>query len=118
MGIELNEDKREVARSETRHLGFFLDLHRKMVTVTTKHRRKVINFFDRFLVKVREKGSLSIKAVQRMLGLQIWIGTVFRVARQFLTSICDLLRVAGTQVFFYPRKHTALVSRVVADLQF
>ena len=118
MGIELNEDKREVARSETRHLGFLVDLRRKIVKVTTKHRRKVISFFNRFLVKVREKGSLPLKAVQRMLGLQIWIGTVFRVARQFLTSICDLLRVAGTQDFFYSRKHAALVSRVVADLRF
>ena len=53
-----------------------------------------------------------------MLGLQIWICTVFRIARQFLTSACDVLRVAGKERFFYPRKHRELVKRVVFDFKF
>ena len=53
-----------------------------------------------------------------MLGLQIWISTVFRVARQFLTSTCDLLRLVGTKAYFYPRKHAGLTSRIVFDLKF
>ena len=118
LGMELNDKKREAPRSNTRHLGFSLDLYQKIVSVTTKHRRKVIGFFDRFLTKFRVKGRLPLKAVQRMLGLQIWIGTVFRVARQFLTSICDLLRITGNRTYFYPRKHPVLVSRVIADLSF
>ena len=118
LGMELNDDKREEPRSSTRHLGFSVDLKRKMVAVTAKHRRKVVSFFDRFLLKIRGKGGLPVKAVQRMLGLQIWIGTVFRVARQFLTSICDLLRTAGTRRYLYPRKLSPLVARVVDDLTF
>ena len=67
---------------------------------------------------VRKEGRLLAKDIQRMLGLQIWISTVFRVARQFLTSTCDLLRVVGSNVYFYPRRHTSLVARIVVDLKF
>ena len=59
-----------------------------------------------------------------MLGLQIWISTVFRITRQFLTSLCDVLRSVlgpndeGPGWFFYPRKHKRLVNRVLFDLKF
>ena len=69
---------------------------------------------------IRKKGSISIRSIQKLLGLQIWISTVFRVARQFLTSTCDILRVTsrdgGTQ--FLPVKHAQLVKRVVFDFKF
>ena len=71
LGIELNDDKRELPRSNTRHLGFEIDLVQKMVAVTTKHQRRVIAFFDRFLQIVRRKGRIAVKELQRMLGLQI-----------------------------------------------
>ena len=71
LGLELNHEKRELPSSATRHLGFYIDLHHKMVTITTKHRRKVINFFDHFSATVRVKGRVSIKHIQKMLGLQI-----------------------------------------------
>ena len=44
LGIELNHEKRELPRSTTRHLGFIIDLKHKMVTITMKHRRKVMPF--------------------------------------------------------------------------
>ena len=53
-----------------------------------------------------------------MLGLQIWMSTVFTVARQFLTSTCDILRVTGDGRFFYPRMHKPLVARIIFDLKF
>ena len=53
-----------------------------------------------------------------MLGLQIWISTVFTVARQFLTSICDLLRISINSHFFYPRRHRSLANRIIFDLKF
>ena len=102
----------------TRHLGFQVDLSEKVISVTTKHRRKIIAFFDRFLMTLRKTGRLLVKDVQRMLGLQIWISTVFRVARQFLTSICDLLREVGASIYFYPRRHRSLVARIIVDLKF
>ena len=59
-----------------------------------------------------------------MLGLQIWISTVFRVARQFLTSTCVALgevnedhRVKRRR-YFYPRKNRKLVGRILFDLKF
>ena len=89
-----------------------------MVKVTQKHRRKITVFFDNFLVAARKKQRISVRSIQRMLGLQIWISTVFRVARQFITSICDILRVSGDQEYFYPRRHIVLVARAVRDLSF
>ena len=53
-----------------------------------------------------------------MLGLQIWISTVFRVVRQFLTSVCDILRISRKRSFFYPRRHPQLGARAVQDLKF
>ena len=96
VGIELNLHKRVPCRTQTRHLGFQIDLTRKVVSITTKHSRRVVAFFNRFLMLIRKSGRLLIRDLQRMLGLQIWISTVFKIARQFLTSICDLLRAAGT----------------------
>ena len=89
-----------------------------MITITSKHRVKVSQFFDEFLMIIRKKGRLLVKALQRMLGLQIWISTVFKVARQFLTSICDLLRNAGNKTYIYPSQHKHLISRVIFDLKF
>ena len=118
LGIQLNNDKRELQASATRHLGFFIDLKRKAVMITRKHKRKIAGHFDNFLVAARKKERLSARGVQKMLGLQIWISTVFRVARQFLTSICDILKITGAHGYFYPRKHPQLVARTVRDLAF
>ena len=67
---------------------------------------------------VRCNSRILFKDMQKLLGLQIWISTIFRVARQFLTSICDVLRIAKGNRWFYPRKHKALATRVVQDLKF
>ena len=67
---------------------------------------------------IRKKSRIAIREIQRLLGLQIWISTVFRVTRQFLTSICDILRNAGRSSFFYPRKYPVLVKRLLFDLKF
>ena len=71
LGIELNHDKRENPRSATRHLGFFIDLKHKMVTITMKHRRKVIAYFYCVLLSIRTDGCISVKNIQKMMGLQI-----------------------------------------------
>ena len=118
LGIELNDNKRELPACGTRHLGFFIDLKRKVVMITQKHKRKITKYFDNFLVAARKMERLSIRGIQRMLGLQIWISVVFRVARQFLTSLCDILKVSGARRYFYPRKHPQLVARTVRDLAF
>ena len=118
LGIQLNLDKRELPSSSTRHLGFVVELKRKVVMVTQKHRRKITAYFKNFLVAVRKNERLSVRGVQRMLGLQIWISTVFRVARQFLTSICDILKISAQRTYFYPRRHPGLVARAVRDLTF
>ena len=118
LGIQLNHNKKEMPTSATRHLGFFIDLKRKAVSITRKHKRKMAVYFDNFLVAARKKERLSARVIQRMLGLQIWISTVFRVARQFLTSMCDILKITGAIGFFYPRKHPHLVGRAVRDLAF
>ena len=118
LGIELNEDKREPPCTATRHLGFGINLKDKVISVTEKHKRKVTGYFKSFLADIRRGRRIKVKPVQRMLGLQIWISTVFRVARQFLTSMCDILRITGAIGFFYPRKHPQLVGRAVRDLAF
>ena len=98
----MNFDKRELPASSTRHLGFRVDLIRKVALVTKKHRDRIHAFFDGFLVAVRKKQRIAVKRLQKMLGLQIWISTVFRIARQFLTSICDAIRALGQgQKYFY-----------------
>ena len=118
LGIGLNSHKREPCRTNTRHLGFQVDLEEKVASVTTKHCRKIVAFFNRTLMIIRKSGRIVVKDLQKMLGLQIWISTVFRVARQFLTSICDLMRVVGDNTYFYPKRHEKLVARVVFDLKF
>ena len=40
------------------------------------------------------------------------------MARQFLTSICDILRITGHKKYLYPRKHQHIAKRVVRDLKF
>ena len=116
LGIELNTSNREPPRIETRHLGFSIHLKEKVITVTQKHRRRILAFFDRFLVTFRKDGRIKIKEIQKMLGLQIYISTAFRVARQFLTAVCDIFRITGNRQFFYPRRHRQLVISVVFDL--
>ena len=117
LGIELNDDKRELPRTSTRHLGFQIDLRNKIVSVTAKHRQRCISFFDLFMACVRTKGRIPTKKLQKILGLQIWISTVFRVMRQFLTSTCDILRISRTKRYFYPRKHQTLMLRMIFDLK-
>ena len=115
----MNEDKRESTRSTTRHLGFMIDLKLKVAKITAKHKGKILVFFDRFLLAVRKKGRILIKDIQKLLGVQIWISSVFRVARQFLTSICDILKSAhNRRKYFYPSKFPRLVNRAVHDLNF
>ena len=95
-----------------------MDLTEKMLSVTERRKRKILAHFNRFLAIVRKQGRIRVREVQRMLGLQIWISTVFTVARQFLTSACDILRIAGDGRFFYPRMHKPLVARIIFDLKF
>ena len=89
-----------------------------MVRITDKHKSKILGFFCQFLAIIRKNGRLPLKDIQKMLGLQIWIRTVFRVSRQFLTSLCDILRATANCRYFYARKHPQLVSRVIHDLKF
>ena len=44
LGIELNDDKRELPQMQTRHLGFRTDLRTKMLAITLKHRRRLWPF--------------------------------------------------------------------------
>ena len=71
LGIELNVPKRELPRFETRHLGFTINLREKVVSITQKHQRRVVSFFNRFLVIIRQNGRVAIREIQKMLGLQI-----------------------------------------------
>ena len=86
--------------------------------ITDKHRQRVESFFDKFMLAVRRRSSIPVKQLQKMLGLQIWISTVFRVARQFLTSICDIIRVTQKSHFFRLQKYPELGPRAVKDLSF
>ena len=99
-------------------MGFRINLSEKVLYITQRHQQKITVFFNRFLGAIRRKGDIPIRNIQKMLGLQIWISTVFRVARQFLTSICDILREAGQKRFFHPRKQPQLVNRLIFDLKF
>ena len=87
-----------------RHLGFMVDLMKKSLHISGKQIAKVLQYFDHFLAVIRKKGRIRVKQVRRMLGLQVWIGTVFRVARQYLTSACDLLRATQERKFFFPEE--------------
>ena len=87
------------------------------MAVTKKHKQKIVRFFGHFMTAVRRNGRIRIRELQKILGLQIWVSTVFRVLRQFLTSTCEVLRITKTRSFFYPRKHQDLVRRLVFDLK-
>ena len=94
-----------------------------MVSITQKQKDKILGYFDQFLMCVRKMGRITTKTLQRMLGLQIWVSTVFRIARQFLTSTCDALRQSNRdplriEKFFFPRKNPVLTARIVFDLKF
>ena len=69
---------------------------------------------------VKANGRIRTRELQKILDLQIWISTVFRVLRQFLTTTCDALRVSQARTFFYPRsrKHREFVIRLVFDLKY
>ena len=96
-----------------------IDLKLKVVRITAKHKKRITRFFNKFLCTVRTGSRFPIKDLQKLLGLQIWVSTVFRVARNFLTSICDLLKATrGRHTYFYPKKYPALIKRMVRDLQF
>ena len=92
--------------------------------ITKKHKERILVFFDNFAISAKQGRRIKVKNMQKMLGLQIWISTVFRITRQFLTSLCDVLRFAyrpdgGDQgSYFFPRKHKPLVERVLFDLKF
>ena len=120
MGIELNHDKRELPTQTTRHLGFNIDLLSQMVAITVKHRNRIISFFNMMMAAARGNGRIPVSRMQKNLGLQILVSTVFRVSRQFLTSTCDILRkLLPLQLkYFYSRKKPALLTRFIADLQF
>ena len=98
LGIKLNIGKREHPSTRTQHLGFYVDLASKVVDVTQKHHRKIVAFLIDFSV-LYERIAEYIFGRYKILGLQIWISTVFRIARQFLTSACDILMVAGKERF-------------------
>ena len=53
----MNDDKREPVLTRTRHLGFCLDLTGKVLSVTEKHKRKIIAQFNRFFGGCEEAGS-------------------------------------------------------------
>ena len=99
-------------------MGFRINLREKVIGATRKHQRKFTEFFDRFLTVIRRRGCIPVRDIQRMLGLQIWISTIFRAARQFLTSARDILRITGQKQFFYPRKQPHLVKRLLFNLKF
>ena len=67
----MNFEKRELPATKTRHLGFNIDLVRKVVLITDKHTRKILSFFDYFRAAIRRKQGISIRKLQKMLGLQI-----------------------------------------------
>ena len=118
LGVELNHEKRETPCSTTRHLGFIVKLNQKMVAFTEKHKAKILQYFDQFLAAIRRENWIPVKKIQKMLGLQIQIGTVFRVTRQYLMSTCDILRLTNGKRYFLPTKHKSLAARVVYDLMF
>ena len=87
------------------------------MAVTAKHTRRFVVFFSHFMLSVKANERIPLRDLQKILGLQIWISTVFRVLRQFLTSTCDALRVSQSGKFLYPRKHKELVARMIFDLK-
>ena len=57
LGIKLNEDKREIARLTTRHLGFMIDLKLKAAEITAKHQGKDSHLLRQVPLGCSEKGS-------------------------------------------------------------
>ena len=47
----MNNEKRELPRTRTRHLGFIVDLELKRLSITDKHKRKITALFNLFLIK-------------------------------------------------------------------
>ena len=88
------------------------------MAITQKHKRKILALFRNIMGLIRQKSRISVKQIQKLLGLQIWISTVFRVAREFLTSSCDVIRAVGHKAYFNTRKNEQLVNRLVFDLSF
>ena len=71
LGIELNDDKRELPQAQTRQLGFRIDLRSKMLAITQKHKRKAVAIFNNILALLRTGRGIPCRTVQRLLGLQI-----------------------------------------------
>ena len=71
LGIELNDDKRELPQTQTRHLGFRIDLRSKILAITQKHKRKVDALFNNILALLRAGRGIPCRTVQGLLGLQI-----------------------------------------------
>ena len=71
LGIELNDNKRELPQTQTRHLGFHIDLRGKMLAITQKHKRKVVAHFNNILALLRAGRGIPCRTIQRLLGLQI-----------------------------------------------
>ena len=71
LGIELNNNKRELPQTQTRHLGFRIDLRSKILPNTQKHKRKVVALFNNILALLRAGRGIPCKTVQVLLGLQI-----------------------------------------------
>ena len=86
--------------------------------MTQKHKRKVLAIFNNILALLRAGRRIPCRTVQKLLGLQIWISTVFRVAHQFLTSSCDVLKRSLNKGWFYGNSDRELTKRLLFDLQF
>ena len=55
----------------TRHLGFKVDLQGKVVLISKKHREKILEFFNSFVISAKKGRRIRVKNIQKMLGLQI-----------------------------------------------
>ena len=66
LGIELNDDKSELPQTQTRHLGFRIDLRSKMLTITQKHKRKVVTLFNNILDLLHSGCGIPCRTVQRL----------------------------------------------------
>ena len=84
--LNLAKRGREELYTASCHLDFKVDLDKTVAAATGRHRVMTVKILASSM-SVRTNRRLVVKALQKMLGLQIWIGTVFKVARQFHTSI-------------------------------
>ena len=69
LGIVQNNEKRKLPQAKTRHLWFVVDLKNKGLSITEKHKLKVLAFFNNFLMVVRKQGGIPIWSIQELLGL-------------------------------------------------